>query len=118
VTCYLSPILALPAVTTKWSHLLFTIGGHTLVLPVEMKSGDYLEFRSPTDCKLYGQKGELLREVKPEGDVPVLEAGANEIEFRCDALADFNARAYVTVITEGEGLRGVNPANKLKSARK
>jgi len=72
---------------------------------VEIESGCYLEFRSMSDCKLYGPKGELLREVAPEGDMPVLEAGDNRVEFTCDARGGVSARAYVTVISYGEPLR-------------
>ncbi|MBU4460889.1 MAG: hypothetical protein KJ579_10005, partial [Verrucomicrobia bacterium] len=54
VTCYLSPIRALPTVETVWTNPAVTVGGRTLVFPVAMKSGSYLEFRSLADCKLYG----------------------------------------------------------------
>ncbi|MBI3850572.1 MAG: hypothetical protein HY298_09935 [Verrucomicrobia bacterium] len=117
VTCHLSPVRALPTIKAKWRNPSLTIGGQTIVFPVEMESGSYLELRSPADCKLYGPTGELLAEVKPQGGVPMLEAGVNRITISCDAPADMNPRAYVTAITQGEVVRGVNPANKLKSAK-
>lgn len=113
-TCFLSPIHALPTITAKWRNPAVTVGGRTLVFPVEMASGNYLEFRSLTDCKLYGPNGELLGEVKPQGEVPSLAPGANQFQFTCDANTNAQPRAYLTAITRGEVVRGVNPQNTLK----
>ena len=106
VTCYLSPIRALPLLKATLRRPAVTIGGRKIVFPTEIESGCYLGFRSMLDCKLYGPQGELIREVTPEGDVPILEAGENTITFTCDVQGDVNARAYVTVITQGEPLHG------------
>jgi len=32
-----------------------TMGGKKLTFPIELESGQYLEFRSLTDCKVYGR---------------------------------------------------------------
>ncbi len=101
-TCYLSPIKALPLVKAKLKHPAITVNGKKIVFPVEMESGSYLEFRSQADCKLYGPKGELLSEVKPQGDVPVLEHGRNRAAFSCEGPTDVSARAKVTVICQGD----------------
>lgn len=108
VSCLVSPIRALPTLKAKWRNPSVTVGARTVVFPVEMESGCYLEFRSPTDCKLYGPNGELISEVKPQGDPPLLEPGLNQIKFACDAPANAQPRAYVTIITQGEVLRGEN----------
>jgi hypothetical protein len=81
-----------------------TIGGEKIVFPVRMESGMYLEFRSANDCKLYGPKGEFLAEVKPEGIVPDLKKGDNEISFSGAGSNEVNTRVQVTVISEGEPL--------------
>jgi hypothetical protein len=109
VTCYLSPIRALPTVETVWTNPAVTVGGRTLAFPVAMKSGSYLEFRSPADCKLYGPAGERLCDVTPRGEVPSLEAGANTFRFACDPPVSGQPRARVTVISQGGILRGANP---------
>lgn len=106
VTCYLSPIKALPLVKATLRHPAVTIGDRRIVFPTEIESGCYLEFRSVSDCVLFGPQGEVIREVVPEGDVPVLEAGANPVEFACDVQGGVNARAYVTVISQGKPLGG------------
>ena len=104
VTCYLSPIKALPLMNVKLRHPAVTVGNKTILFPVEIESGCYLEFHSMSDCKLYGLQGELIGEVEPQGDMPLLEAGENQIKFTCDVPADVNARAYVTVISQSESL--------------
>jgi len=69
-----------------------------------MEPGMYLEFRSAKDCRLYGPKGELLAEVKPEGIVPDLKKGDNEISFSGEGSNEVNTRVQVTVISEGTPL--------------
>jgi hypothetical protein len=114
VTCYLSPVKALPAVTAKLRNPSVTVRTRTIRFPVEIESGCYLVFRSPADCKLYGRKGELIRDVRPEGDVPILEARENEIEFACECAPKVRPRAYVWLISQGDVLSGRNPADKIK----
>lgn len=104
VACYVGPVKALPLVKAKLVNPRVTVGGATLVFPVEIESGNYLEFHGMDDCRLYGIDGALLAEVKPEGMVPQLAAGANPVELECATDTGVNPRAYVTVITKGEPL--------------
>jgi hypothetical protein len=104
VTCYLRPVEAMPLVSIKLINPAVTIGDKTIVFPVEMESGSYLEFYSMSDCKLYGQKGELLQEVIPQGQIPDLKRGDNRISFKCDVSPNASARARITVISKGEPL--------------
>ena len=100
--CAIAPIKALPLVETAIANPSVTIAGKTVRFPAEIPTGCYLEYRSPTDCKVYGPKGELLSEVTPEGDAPVLAAGENAVSFSCDPPAAGNPRAYVTVVSASE----------------
>jgi hypothetical protein len=105
VTCYLSPVRALPVANITLRNPAVTLGGATITFPVEMKTGCYLEFRSMDDCKLYDRTGRLLADVRPTGLVPALTPGENEITFTCDPPANgASTRAYVTVMTEGQTL--------------
>ncbi|OGV69143.1 MAG: hypothetical protein A3K19_15545 [Lentisphaerae bacterium RIFOXYB12_FULL_65_16] len=113
-TCYLSPIKAIPTVKAKLRNPTITANGKTITFPVEIESGAYLEFHSPADCKLYDAKGGLVAEVKPQGDGPLLEPGDNDIHFTCEAEPGVNPRAYVSVITQGDILRGRNPDDQVK----
>jgi hypothetical protein len=103
VVCHLSPIRALPTVKAKLHNPSVTVNGKRIVFPIDIESGSYLELRSATDCKLYGAKGELLAEVQPRGEIPVLQSGPNQIQFAC-YTADVNPRANVTLISHGDWL--------------
>jgi len=100
--CYLSPVKALPLVKIKLKNPTVTIGGVRLIFPVEMESGSTIEFRSVADCKLYGPKGELIREVELRGDVPILQRGTNDVTFTCDGPTEVNARARITISSRGD----------------
>ncbi|MCX6223070.1 MAG: hypothetical protein NTZ69_19050 [Bacteroidia bacterium] len=104
VSCVVGPVMAIPTVTGTIENPSITIGGEKIVFPVRMESGMYLEFRSSTDCKLYGSKGELLKEVTPIGKNPNLVNGQNEISFSCDGPKEISARVQVTVINDGKPL--------------
>jgi len=105
VACHLSPVQALPLIKAKWHGPRFTVAGKTLILPVELESGSYLEFKSASDCKLYGPDGALKAEVRPEGEVPSLDTGVNEVKFTCEIAGAHRPRARVTVITAGPPLQ-------------
>jgi hypothetical protein len=99
VSCYLSPIKALPVVAVETRNPSITIGGKTITFPVTVKTNCYLEFKSTDDCKLYSAMGEVLAEVRPVGAVPVVEPGDNAVEFKCEGADGLTPRANVTVIT-------------------
>jgi hypothetical protein len=105
VACYLSPIRALPLVATKLVNPTLRVGEQMVRFPVEIPSGHYLELCTPGDCKLYGPNGELLREVAPEGAIPVLPPGRNDVRFHAQTPPGVSPRARVTVITQGEPIR-------------
>ncbi len=102
VRCYISPIKALPHVPAKLTNPSITIDGKTVEFPVALESGYYIDFRSMLDCELYGPKGELVGDIKPQGEVPVLRAGENQIEFRCGIDSPVQPRANITVISKDE----------------
>jgi hypothetical protein len=104
VNCLIGTIKALPMVPVTINDPCITIGGEKLTFPVKMESGMYLEFRSINDCKLYGSKGEFLQDVKPDGKIPELINGDNEISFSCIGPEEVNSRVQVTVISDGNPL--------------
>jgi hypothetical protein len=105
-TCHLSPIRALPTVKAKLRNPTLTVNGASVVFPVEIDSGCTLECRSASDCKLYGPDGAVLSVVKPQGAIPILEAGENRVQFTCQSAGGVNPRANVSVISEGEVVAG------------
>lgn len=101
VTCYLSPVRALPLVKAKIQNPRVTVGDHPLLLPADMESGSYLELASSQDCKLYGPDGSLLQDIVFKDEVPALEAGVNHLRFDCDHAPNVNPRVRITVTTLG-----------------
>jgi len=104
VQCRIGPIKALPLVNRTIENPAITVGGRKIVFPVELISGQYLEFYSHEDCMQYGANGELIAEIKPLGEIPVIDKGQNEMIFTCNGKTDVNARARVTIVTESEPL--------------
>jgi hypothetical protein len=100
--CHLSPIRALPAIATTFKRPAITLGGQTITFPVDIATGQYLEYRGPGDCRLYGQRGEELASVIPEGEAPTLNPGDNQVRFTCEPQPGVTPRAYVTVFAQGE----------------
>jgi hypothetical protein len=105
VNCLLSPIKALPLIKARLIHPTVEVNGKSIRFPVTVESGCTLEFSSPSDCKLYGPKGEALQAVTPEGEVPWVETGDNSIRYNCEVEPTVRGRANVTIITRGEPLR-------------
>ena len=109
VVCDVGPVRALPLVCTGLRRPRVTVGDQTITFPVEMETGSYIEFNSTSDCRLYGPRGELLADIQPEGEAPVLAEGENRAEFGCEVTPDVAARARITVSSLGEPLAGSYP---------
>jgi hypothetical protein len=105
VSCILGPVKAIPIVSCTIENPSITVGEEKIVFPVKMESGMYIEFKSSADCKLYGSKGEFLKDIPVQGKIPALNPGKNEISFTCDAPTGINPRVQVTVIDEGKPLK-------------
>ncbi len=101
---YLSPVRATPLVKARIRNPRLTVGDRTLLLPVEMESGSYLELNSQLDCKVFGPDGAFLTDVNPGSSVPVLVPGANQLHFDCDAAPGVSPRMRITTSTFGEPL--------------
>lgn len=102
VSCFISPIKALPLADIVLKSPSLTVNGRTVTLPVEIPTGCYVEFNGMNDCTLYGKNGETLQQVVPEGDQPVLTAGENEVALECGVNSTSAPRARVSVVTVGE----------------
>jgi hypothetical protein len=102
--CTIGRIKALPMVACTVKSPTIAINGKAIILPVEMTSGSYLEFSGGNDCVLYGPKGEVITKVTPDGAVPVLSAGENEILFSCSEAQGPAPRVKLTAISHGKPL--------------
>jgi hypothetical protein len=103
-TCSIGPIKAVPMVACTVKNPKVIVNDKTIAFSVEMQSGSYLEFKSENDCILYGSKGEIVSRVTPDGDIPVLSAGENDIRFSCDSADGPAPRLKLTIISHGEPL--------------
>ncbi len=102
--CALSPVRAVPLAKAKIRNPRVTVGGHTLAIPAELESGDYLEFGPQGVYRVFGPDGKLVREASVAGSVPELSAGANRMRFDCDATPGLNPRVRFTTVTTGTPL--------------
>jgi len=102
--CIIGQIKAIPMVACTVKNPVVTVNGKSIVFPVEMQSGSYLQFNEGNDCILYDSKGQMLSRVIPDGEVPLLSAGENQIRFSCDAGDGPAPRLKLTVISHGEPL--------------
>jgi len=100
--CFISPIRALPHVTAKLINPSIAVGGRRVVFPVELESGYYIDFRSTNDCKVYGPKGELVGSIRPQGEIPTLRAGENEVKFDCGINVPAKVRANITIVSHDQ----------------
>jgi len=106
VTCFLSPIKALPTKKVTLRNPAVEISGRRITFPVALESGAYLEFESESDCRLYDERGALIRRIQPRGERPLLASGENQVHFTCKGPEGCRARANVTVISHGEPFGG------------
>ncbi len=105
VACYLSPIKALRTKKVKLRNPSIEVASQRIVFPVTLESGCYIEFNSMSDCKLYDERGAMVQQVQPQGEVPDLAGGKNEVKFTCGSTQHYNPRATVTLITHGKPLQ-------------
>jgi hypothetical protein len=69
-----------------------------------LEGGSYLELDPATGCKHYDERGLLLGDVKPQGEMPILAAGQNRVKFACEGPPGLATRAEVTLISYGPPL--------------
>ncbi|MCK5805182.1 MAG: hypothetical protein KAI66_20295, partial [Lentisphaeria bacterium] len=111
VQCALSPVRGLPLVESPIVNPSITVGDRTLIFPVTIPTGSYLEYDGVVG-RLFARKGRLLEVVEPQGGEIRLVEGENALAFSCDKPeAKVRARAMVTV-----GLYGVPLKNKQNAA--
>jgi hypothetical protein len=105
VIVHLSPVKALPLLKSVLQHPALTVNDKTISFPIELETGCYLEMLAADDCKVYGPKGELKAEVKPDSTLPSLDPAANRIRLDTQTGRAGQPRANVTIMTEGQAVR-------------
>lgn len=105
ITVDIRPIRALPLVAARVVNPQLTIGGRTMVFPIEIASGSYLEIEPTGAGQLYGAAGEPLDTVRSTTVPPVLDTGENHVAFASQAAPGPAARARVSIRVLGEPSR-------------
>lgn len=106
VKCSFSPIKALRHSKRAIVNPVITVNGRQITFPVALESGCYLEFRSKGDCKVYDAEGVFLRDVVPQGEIPLLKSGTNKIACNCDSQEHSSLHAKVTIISQSDQVIG------------
>jgi hypothetical protein len=104
VQVFMGPIRSIPQKSAAFSNPGLTFNGQRIAFPVSLESGHLLEFTPPNAYTVCDKAGELLTTGTTEGDAPVLQPGANTVEFTCDPPDDAALHARVTLTTAGEAL--------------
>jgi hypothetical protein len=104
VSCLIGPVKALQMIPVTIENPSITIGDEIIEFPVSLEPGMYLEFRSSSDCKLFGPKGEFIKDVRIEAMIPTIKEGENQISFKCKSPGQFNPRVQITMICQGKPL--------------
>ena len=103
VSCLIGPVKALPMAPVKIENPSVAINGQKMTFPVTMETGMFLELKA-RECKLYSPAGKVIQDVVPDGNVPVLKNGANELTFSAQTADKVSTRMQVTVSAEGKPL--------------
>ncbi|MBZ0257154.1 hypothetical protein K8I31_13895, partial [bacterium] len=102
ICCWISPVKALPHQSVRIKNPALSVNGKTITFPVELETGQYLEFYSESDCKQFSANGDLIGEVKPLGGTPSLVSGSNTVQFNCVKPVACNPRVKINVISQGK----------------
>jgi hypothetical protein len=100
----IGPIQALALEKKSLADPVLELNGSQLRLPVEIESGQYLEFLSSEKCLLYDSLGEIIGAASPEGDLPMVREGLNVCRFQSGDRTDTVGNANITVVLSGEPL--------------
>ncbi len=101
VKCAVGPIKSVPLRSVTLRNPTVTVNGETVVFPVILESGSYLELGDDGKYAVYDAKGHLADEGVLEGPAPLVKEGANVFAFAAQAEDGDDVRALVTVITQG-----------------
>jgi len=101
VTTYLTPVRALTLRTAKIQNPSIEIAGKTITFPVTLESGQYIEYRSMKDCKVYDAEGTAIATITPTGESPVIKNGTNQVTINSKGINGVAPRLNITVTTKG-----------------
>lgn len=101
----ISPVRALSLGAVRLKNPRVQVGGVSVTLPVELQTGWYAELDRFGIVSVYGPNNELVERTSPQGSLPMLRAGANEVLYECEAMGEIPPRVRLTVMEYGKPLR-------------
>ncbi len=99
--CIVKQVEALAELDAPLKQPTLELGGGKFILPVDLGSEDYAEFRDGTDVRVFDKQGKLLQTIHSPNRVPQLPANTSRIKL--DATGGGSAK--LTLITLGEPLK-------------
>ena len=98
--CAVTQVEALAELDAPLKRPMLDIGGKKFVVPTDLGTEDYAEFRDSGDIRVFDKQGKLLQTIRPEGGVPQLSNGPSHIKLDTPA-----GSAKLTLITLGGPLQ-------------
>ncbi|MBN1422349.1 MAG: hypothetical protein JXP34_26475 [Planctomycetes bacterium] len=100
----IGPVKAVRMIPIRIERPRIEIAGEAIAFPVAMESGDRLEVDPEAGTTLYDRIGAAKAQVVPEGKIPRLAPGANDVTFSCEGPETGAARIRVTISCLGDPL--------------
>jgi hypothetical protein len=100
VKCSVMSVEAMAESEAPLNHPELIVGGKTLAIPADLKTGDYAEFWAEGSLKVFDRNGALLSSIRTEDAPLALQPGENHVILR----ATTPALAKLTCITAGDAL--------------
>ena len=100
--CGLSAIHALPTKRASLVRPRLTMRGQSVEIPAEIPSGSYIEISPSGTCTVFGEHGEALRRVAPQGSLPPPTEGENEIALGGEIHGAETGSVELTLISGGK----------------
>jgi hypothetical protein len=100
VECHMGPVHVLPLRQVRCQDPALSVGGRTVTFPVAMESGSFLEVDREDHGTLFSPEGKLLTEFKPQGLIPELVRGVNEVHCACAPTGE-SVRLRITLAVSG-----------------
>ncbi len=82
-----------------------TIQGESITFPVRLEPDWYLEYEGGGSVRVFDPNGFTQAEVQPQGVVPTVRKGNNELTFICDRDQGQGETAKITLFTRGKPLK-------------
>lgn len=100
----LGPVHGVPLLQVPVENVRLSVNGQTVLFPVTIKSGSWIEGNGVEDCMVYGPNGETLGKAVPQGEWPKLRNGVNQLRLTCQSGEGAAARVRVRVVALGDAL--------------